>query len=87
MTNDSTISRNDFEIRYDGWRYFLIVDVPNERCIARLDTKPDANAFLEMYLIFQEQLIDIKQTIDTVIETERTHIGQSVLRQLKEAIE
>ena len=42
-----------FKVEFDGWKYFLVVDVPNERCIARLDTKGDADAFKEMVEIYE----------------------------------
>ena len=42
-----------FEVQFDGWKYFKVIDVKNERCIARLDTKADADAFKEMVEIYE----------------------------------
>ena len=42
-----------FKVRFDGWRYFLVVDVPNEKLIARMDTKGDADAVKELIEIYE----------------------------------
>lgn len=42
-----------FEVQYDGFKYFCVVDVPNERVIARLDTKSDADGVLELVEIYE----------------------------------
>ena len=48
------MTEKHFEVQYDGWRYFHIVDTINERCIARLDTKADADAYLEIVEFYEE---------------------------------
>lgn len=48
------MTEKHFEVQCDGWRYFLVVDTINERCIARLDTKGDADAFLEIIKEYEE---------------------------------
>lgn len=48
------MTKKQFEVQYDGWRYFHIVDTINERCIARLDTKGDADAYLEIIKDYEE---------------------------------
>jgi len=42
-----------FEVQYDGFKYFCVVDVPNERCVARLDTMGDAKAVVELIEIYE----------------------------------
>ena len=71
-----------FNIEFDGHQYFLVVDEDNERCLARLDTRMDALAWLEMYKMLSEENEHIKQTIKDMINTERTEIGKMTLRQL-----
>ena len=71
-----------FNIEFDGHRYFLVIDEDNERCLARLDTRMDALAWLEMYKMLSEENEHIKQTIKNMIDTERTELGKMVLRQL-----
>lgn len=48
------MTEKQFEVQYDGWRYFHVADTINERCIARLDTKGDADAFLEFVKFYEE---------------------------------
>lgn len=48
------MTEKHFEVQYDGWRYFHVADTINERCIARLDTKGDADAFLEIIKDYEE---------------------------------
>ena len=71
-----------FNIEFDGHKYFLVIDEENERCLARLDTRMDALAWLEMYKMLSEENEHIKQTIKNMIDTERTELGKMVLRQL-----
>ena len=42
-----------FKVKFDGFKYFCVVDVPNERVIARLDTKSDADGVLELVEIYE----------------------------------
>ena len=44
-----------FTIEFDEHQYFLVIDEDNERCIARLDTRIDALAWLEIYKILSEE--------------------------------
>ena len=81
MTNER------YQIQYDGVRYFVIIDTERESLIARLDTMLDAKAFLEMYTMLTEENEHIKNTIQDMITTERTQLGQSVLKQLMERIQ
>ena len=48
------MTKKQFEVQYDGWRYFHVADTINERCIARLDTKSDADAYLEIVEFYEE---------------------------------
>ena len=50
-----------FTVEFDGHQYFLVIDEVNERCLARLDTRMDALAWLEMYKIFLEENEQLKQ--------------------------
>ena len=52
-----------FNIEFDGHQYFLVIDEDNERCLARLDTRMDALAWLEMYKMLSEENEQLKQTI------------------------
>ena len=49
-----------FNIEFDGHRYFLVIDEDNERCLARLDTRIDALAWLEMYKMLSEENEQLK---------------------------
>ena len=71
-----------FNIEFDGHQYFLVIDEGNERCLARLDTRMDALAWLEMYKMLSEENEHIKQTIKDMLENERTELGKMTLRQL-----
>ena len=71
-----------FNIEFDGHQYFLVIDEDNERCLARLDTRMDALAWLEMYKMLSEENEHIKQTIKDMLENERTELGKMTLRQL-----
>ena len=44
-----------FNIEFDGHQYFLVIDEDNERCLARLDTRMDALAWLEIYKMLSEE--------------------------------
>ncbi len=48
-----------FNIEFDGHQYFLVVDVPNERCVGRFDTMGDAKGYLELY----EYFIDVEEEL------------------------
>ena len=50
-----------FEIQYDGYRYFVVVDIENERGIARMDTMSDAEGFLEMYEMLNDDIEQLKE--------------------------
>lgn len=52
------MTEKQFEVQFDGWHYFLVVDTINERCIARLDTKRDADAYLEIVEQNEELKLD-----------------------------
>ena len=52
-----------FNIEFDGHRYFLVIDEDNERCLARLDTRMDALAWLEIYKMLSEENEQLKTTI------------------------
>lgn len=63
------MTEKHFEVQYDGWRYFHVVDTINERGIARLDTKLDADAFLEIIKDYEELVQEneeLKQCIDNM---------------------
>lgn len=49
-----------FDIQFDGVQYFCVVDVPNERTIARLDTRFDALAWLEMYQMLHKENVNLE---------------------------
>ena len=49
-----------FNIEFDGHQYFLILDEVNERCLAKLDTRIDALAWLEMYKMLSEENEQLK---------------------------
>lgn len=51
-----------FKIEFDGNRYFLVIDEVNERCLARLDTMPDARAWLEIYEMLSDENEQLKST-------------------------
>ena len=51
-----------FNIEFDGHQYFLVIDENNERCLARLDTRIDALAWLEMYKRLSEENEQLKKT-------------------------
>ena len=48
-------------IEFDGHQYFLVIDEDNERCLARLDTRMDALAWLEMYKMLSEENEQLKE--------------------------
>lgn len=50
-----------FNIEFDGYQYFCVIDEVNERCLARLDTKSDALAWLEMYEMVSEENEKLKE--------------------------
>ena len=52
-----------FTVEFDGHRYFLVIDEVNERCLARLDTRFDALAWLEMYKMLSEENEQLKEGI------------------------
>ena len=52
-----------FNIEFDGHQYFLVIDEVNERCLAKLDTRIDALAWLEMYKMLSEENEQLKQFI------------------------
>lgn len=63
------MTEKQFEVQFDGWRYFHVADTINERCIARLDTKLDADAFLEIIKDYEELVQEneeLKQSIDNM---------------------
>lgn len=47
-------------IEFDGHQYFLVIDKDNERCLARLDTRMDALAWLEIYKMLSEENEQLK---------------------------
>lgn len=49
-----------FTIEFDGHQYFLVIDEDNERCLARLDTRFDALAWLEIYKMLSEENEQLK---------------------------
>ena len=53
-----------FTIEFDGHQYFLVIDNVNERCLARLDTRFDALAWLETYKMLSEENEQLKSFID-----------------------
>ena len=57
-----------FEIQYDGYRYFVVVDIENERGIARMDTMSDAEGFLEMYEMLNDDIEQLKEQANAVYE-------------------
>ena len=52
-----------FNIEFDGHQYFLVIDEDNERCLARLDTRMDALAWLEMYKMLSEENEQLKSEL------------------------
>ena len=52
-----------FNIEFDGHQYFLVIDEDNERCLARLDTRFDALAWLEIYKMLSEENEQLKEEI------------------------
>ena len=50
-----------FIIEFDGHRYFLVIDNENERCLARLDTRMDALAWLEIYKMLSYENEQLKK--------------------------
>jgi len=57
-----------FNIEFDGHQYFLVIDEDNERCLARLDTRMDALAWLEIYKMLSEENEQLKQRIKELEE-------------------
>ena len=55
-----------FTVEFDGHRYFLVIDEVNERCLARLDTRLDALAWLEMYKMLSEENEQLKQQVQKI---------------------
>ena len=53
-----------FDIQFDTVKYFLVVDVPNERCVGRFDTIGDAKGYLELY----EYFIDVEEELQKLKE-------------------
>ena len=49
-----------FNVEFDGHRYFVVIDEDNERCLARLDTRLDASAWLEIYEMLSEENEQLK---------------------------
>lgn len=69
-----------FNIEFDGHQYFLVIDNVNERCLARLDTRFDALAWLETYKMLSEENEQLRtknnayiQDIE-VFKEENTHL-------------
>ena len=58
------IKNKRFEIRFDGYKHFVVVDVENERGIARMDTMSDAQGFLEMYEMFDDIIKELKHKME-----------------------
>ena len=54
-----------FTVEFDGHRYFLVIDEVNERCLARLDTRFDALAWLEMYKMLSEENEQLKKEVES----------------------
>ena len=42
-----------FIVRFDGYRFFVVVDTLNKKGIARMDTKHDADAVKELVEIYE----------------------------------
>ena len=55
-----------FNIEFDGHQYFLVIDEDNERCLARLDTRMDALAWLEIYKMLSDENEQLKKRIDRI---------------------
>ena len=62
-----------FTIEFDGHQYFLVIDEDNERCLARLDTRIDALAWLEMYKMLSEENEQLKNKIDVLEDDNETY--------------
>ena len=63
-----------FTVEFDGHRYFLVIDEDNEKCLARLDTKLDALAWLEIYEMLSEENEQLKQLNIPIAEIKDTVI-------------
>ena len=61
-----------YEVQYDGYQYFCVVDVPNEAVVARLDTKHDALAWLEIY----EMLLDENKELRLTLKEHQKYIEE-----------
>ena len=54
MYGEKRMTEKRFIIQLDNlFEMFCVVDVPNERVVARLDTKRDAEAVVELLEIFE----------------------------------
>lgn len=60
-----------FNIEFDGHQYFLVIDGDNEKCLARLDTRMDALAWLEMYKMLSEKNEQLKQSLNKLLNDEQ----------------
>ena len=70
-----------FNIEFDGHKYFLVIDEENERCLARLDTRMDANAWLEIYKMLSEENEELrKEKID--VEVKLYSANEKILMQM-----
>ena len=55
------MTEKQFKIEFDTHRYFLVIDIVNERCLARLDTMADARAWLEVYEMLSDECEQLKE--------------------------
>ena len=56
------MTEKQFKIEFDGHRYFHVIDIVNERGLARLDTMLDAHAWLEVYEMLSDENEQLKST-------------------------
>jgi len=72
---------------YSEYNLDEIVELLNELNEEAKDNEHYHTVVLELYKAVSKENEHIKQTIQDMIKTERTELGQSVLRQLGEAIQ
>ena len=68
------MSEKKLDIQFDG-EYYCVVD--GERCLARLDTRIDARAWLEMYHLMLGENEQLKQEIKELKEELIEYIEQT----------
>ncbi len=83
---------NKWGIWYDGayLSTYQVCTLLNEYVDCRIDNETlmqRNNELGQMVIRYQRKNQDIKNTIKTMMENERTHIGHNVLKQLWEAIQ